>query len=99
MASTVILVCDPRDYCDGRRDYQIGLKAAERDGLPANQRAQRYSQKERAVVPGEYRCPTAGEQVGQPELLSREEQLRRQRGEPKGTVDDHPEMQRNQKQQ
>ena len=77
MAATAILVCDPPDYCDARRDYQIGLKAAERNGLPANQRAQRYSQKERAVVPGEYRCPAARELVRQPELLSREEQLRR----------------------
>jgi len=37
MASTAILVCDPPKHCDRRRDYQIGLKAAERDGLPANQ--------------------------------------------------------------
>jgi hypothetical protein len=36
MASTAILVGDPAKYCDRRRDYQIGLKAAERDGLPAN---------------------------------------------------------------
>jgi hypothetical protein len=77
MAATAILVCDPPDYCDGRRDYQIGLKAAERNGLPANQRAQRYSQEEGAVVPGQYRCPAVGELVRQPELLSREEQLRR----------------------
>jgi len=40
IASTAILVCDPPENCDGRRDYQIGLKAAERDRLPANQRAQ-----------------------------------------------------------
>jgi hypothetical protein len=45
MVSTAILIGDPPDNCDGRRDYQIGLKAAEGDGLPANQRAQRYSQK------------------------------------------------------
>ena len=77
MASRAILVCDPSDNCDGRRDYQIGLKAAERDGLPANQRAQRDSQKEGAVVPGQYRRPAVGELVRQPELLSREEQLRR----------------------
>jgi hypothetical protein len=36
MASTALLVCDPPDNCDGRRDYQVGLKSAERDGLPAN---------------------------------------------------------------
>jgi hypothetical protein len=37
MASTAILICDPPDDCYGRRDYQVGLKSAERDGLPANQ--------------------------------------------------------------
>jgi hypothetical protein len=77
MTSTAILVGDPPDNCDGRRDNQIGLKAAERDGLPANQRAQRNSQKEGAVVPGQYRCPAVGELVRQPELLSREKQLGR----------------------
>src|SRR6202040_4406315 len=78
MAAAAILACDPPDNCDGRRDNQIGLKSAERDRLPANQRAQRYSQKEGAVVPGQYRCPAVGELVRQPELLSREKQLRRQ---------------------
>jgi hypothetical protein len=43
MAPTAILVCDPPDYCDGSRDYQIGLKATERDSLATNQRAQRNS--------------------------------------------------------
>jgi hypothetical protein len=78
MTSTAILVCDPRYNCDCRSDYQIGLEASDRDGLPANQRAQRDSQKEGAVVPGQYRCPAVGELVRQPELLSREKQLRRQ---------------------
>jgi hypothetical protein len=38
--SIAILVCDPSDNGDGRRDCQIGVKAAERDGSPADQRAQ-----------------------------------------------------------
>jgi hypothetical protein len=77
MASTAILVCDPTENCDGRREYQIGLKSAERDRLPANQRAQRYSQEQGAVVPGQYRRSAIGKLVRQPELLSGEEQLRR----------------------
>src|SRR5271169_723356 len=60
-----------------------------RDGLPADERSERDAEKEGTVVPGKNGGALSRKVVCKASLLSREEQLGRGGGRPKGESDEH----------
>src|SRR6266446_176707 len=82
------------DDRDCRRDHQVRVEAAMRDGLSADQGTKRDPQKEGAVVPGQNGRTAGGELVRKSDLLSREEQLCHRRQEPERAADEHSGIER-----
>src|SRR6266446_8506156 len=85
---TIAQIYGQADDRDRRRDHQVRVEAAMRDGLPADQGTKRDPQKEGAVVPGQNGRTAGGELVRKSDLLSREEQLCHRRQEPERAADE-----------